>query len=299
MSAIEILAVIGIIGFVIFKQVRGEALRGKRAVLLPAILTVIGFTDLHATNGAHLQRADIICITIGAVGSVLIGLAFGAITRLESRGGYLWAQLPMWGLWLWGAMFAWRAVSYVLADAMHAHVAASSSTLLFSLGINRLAQAAVVVPRAMSMGVPFAPEKDGSSFLSGLFEKSGAQQVRGGNGYEPRGGYQQQSANAYDVRDVHDVHDVRDREEYERGSGRDSDRDRYGDNRYGDERDRGYYDGGRQYDRDRRDNGHEDRHHDHDHGHDRDRDRDRNRDGRHDRHQDRRDRRDRRDGDGW
>ena len=209
MSAIEILAVIGIIGFVIFKQVRGEALRGKRAVLLPAILTVIGFTNLHASNGAHLQRADIVCITIGAAGSVVIGLAFGAITRLESRGGYLWAQLPVWGLWLWGAMFAWRAVSYVLADSMHAHVAASSSTLLFGLGLNRLAQAAVVVPRAMSMGVPFAPEQDGSTFLSGLFENGGAQ---------PSNVYPQQQQNT--------AYDVRDREEYEQGYDRHHDRDR-------------------------------------------------------------------------
>jgi hypothetical protein len=252
MSAIEILAVIGIIGYVIFKQVRGEALRGKRAVLLPAILTVIGFTDLHASNGAHLQRDDIICITIGAAGSVLIGLAFGAVTRLENRGGYLWAQLPMWGLWLWGAMFAWRGVSYVLADSMHAHVAASSSTLLFGLGLNRLAQAAVVVPRAMSMGVPFAPEKDGSSFLSGLFDQGGARPVR-------------------EVREVRDVRDVRDREEYEQGYGRDT-----------------RYDDGRQnarYDYDRRDD--RDRHHDRDRDLDRNRDRDRH----HDRRQARRDRR--------
>lgn len=58
----------------------------------------------------------------------------------------------------------------VLAGATHAHVAASASTLLFSLGINRLAQAAVIVPRALRMGVPFAPEKDGTAFLGGLFD---------------------------------------------------------------------------------------------------------------------------------
>jgi hypothetical protein len=268
MSAIEILAVIGIIGFVIFKQVRGEALRGKRAVLLPAILTVIGFTDLHASNGAHLQRADIVCITVGAAGSVLIGLAFGAITRLENRGGYLWAQLPVWGLSLWGAMVVWRGFSYVLADSMHAHVAASSSTLLFGLGLNRLAQAAVVVPRAMSMGVPFAPEKDGSSFLSGLFDKGGAQPVRGA--YQP----QNTNTNAYDLRDmreVRDVRDVRDRDEYEQGQGRDT---RYDDGRQYDQRDQH-----NQYDYDRRD----------DRRHDRDRDRGGNRV--HDRRQARRDRR--------
>jgi hypothetical protein len=268
MSAIDILAVIGIIAYVMFKQVRGEALRGKRAVLLPAVLTVIGFTDLHASNGSHLQHADIICITIGAAGSVLIGLAFGAVTRLESRGGYLWAQLPVWGLALWGAMFAWRGVSYLIADSMHAHVAASSSTLLFGLGLNRLAQAAVVVPRAMSMGVPFAPEKDGSSFLSGLFEQGGTRQPAR-PAYQPQNSYQQ--PNAYDVRD---------REEYENDPARAYDRDRAydqdrDDNYRGGDRDRGYYDN-RQYDRDRRS------------------DRDRNHDRRHDRRQDRRDRRNRR-----
>jgi hypothetical protein len=171
MSALEIVAVIGVIGYIIFKQVRCEPLRGKRAVLLPAILTVIGFSDLRG-NGAHLQSADVACLIVGSAGSAAIGLAFGAITRLESRGGYLWAQLPVWGLWLWGGMVAWRGVSFAMAHAMHAHVAASSSTLLFSLGVNRLAQAAVIVPRAMAAGVPFAPEKDGKVFLAGAFDRS-------------------------------------------------------------------------------------------------------------------------------
>jgi len=172
MSAIEIIAVICIIGYVIFKQVRGEALRGKRTVVLPAVLTVIGYTDLHGEGGAHLSHADITCLVIGSAGSVLIGLAFGAITRLESRDGYLWAQLPLRGLWLWVALFAWRVAVVGIATSMHAHIAASSSTLLFSLGINRLGQAAVIVPRAMSMGVPFAPEKDGTSFAAGAYRRT-------------------------------------------------------------------------------------------------------------------------------
>ena len=177
MSGIEILAVIGVIGYVIFRQVRGEAVRGKRAVLLPAILTVVGYSDLHRNGGAHLSHADIACLVVGIAGSAAIGLAFGALMRLESRDGYLWAQLPIRGLWLWGAMVAWRVVVLILAESMHAHVAASSSTLLLSLGVNRLAQAAVMVPRALAMGVSFAPEKDGRVFMAGTFER----------GFTPRG----------------------------------------------------------------------------------------------------------------
>lgn len=170
MSALEILAVIGIIGFVIFRQVRGEPLRGKRTVVLPLILTVIGFSDLHG-NAGHLQRADVTCLVIGAAGSAVIGAGFGTMMRLESRNGYLWAQLPVRGLWLWGALLGWRVAMMALAGAVHAHVAASSSTLLFSLGVNRLAQGAVVMLRALAAGVPFAPEKDGTSFLASSFER--------------------------------------------------------------------------------------------------------------------------------
>ena len=165
---LEILAVIGVIGFVVYQQLCGQSLRGKRVVLLPVILTVVGFTDLTG-KGHHLTPADIVCLTVGAVGSVAIGLGFGGIMRLESRGGVLWARMPVYGLWLWAALLGWRGAVYVLAGVMHAPLAASSTTLLFTLGLNRLAQAAVVVPRAFAAGIPFAPEKDGRTFLADVF----------------------------------------------------------------------------------------------------------------------------------
>ena len=203
MSAIEILAVIGIIGYIIFRQVQGEPLRGKRAVLLPAILTVIGFINLHGNGGAHLTSADIGCLVVGVAGSAAIGLAFGAIMRLEGRGGYLWAQLPMRGLWLWAALVAWRVVVIFIATGMHAHVAASASTLLLSLGVNRLAQAAVIVPRAMTMGVPFAPEKDGKVFMGDTFAREFGARDGHGDDYEVRDGRR-----GYDSESGHDGYDT-------------------------------------------------------------------------------------------
>jgi hypothetical protein len=191
MSAIEILAVIGIIGYVISRQVQGEPLRGKRTVLLPAILTVIGFLNLHGSGGAHLTGTDIACIAVGTAGSAAIGLAFGAIMRLESRGGYLWAQLPLRGLWLWAALVGWRVLVMVAASGLHAHIAASSATLLLSLGVNRLAQAAVVVLRTMAMGVPFAPEKDGKVFMGETF-KRGLDDRRGFDGRAGQGTWESQ-----------------------------------------------------------------------------------------------------------
>jgi hypothetical protein len=41
--------------------------------------------------------------------------------------------------------------------------------VLVVIGLNRLGQAAVIAPRATRAGIPFAPEKDGSTFLGGGF----------------------------------------------------------------------------------------------------------------------------------
>jgi hypothetical protein len=165
-SWLEILVVIGVIGFVIYQQLAGQLLRGKRLIVLPAVLTVIGFLDLR---GHHLGSADIAWLAVGAAGSLLIGVAFGLITRLESRDGVLWGKMPPRGLWLWVALVAWRVVIMVLAHQTGAHVAASATPLLFTLGLNRVGQAAVIASRAMLSGIPFAPEKDGRTFLGGAF----------------------------------------------------------------------------------------------------------------------------------
>ena len=167
MSWLEVLAVIGIVGFVIYQQIAGQKLQGKRLVVLPVVLTIIGFADLHGAK--HLHPADYVWLAVGAIGSLLIGLALGAITRIGSRDGVLWAKLPLRGLWLWAGLVAWRGLIMVLAARSGAHVAASTTPLLFTLGLNRLGQAAVIVPRALRAGIPFAPEKDGSMFLGAGF----------------------------------------------------------------------------------------------------------------------------------
>lgn len=177
MSWLEGLLVIGIIGFVIFQQLAGQLLRAKRVVALPAVLTVVGFLDMR---GHHLGAADIVWLAVGAAGSVLIGLALGLITRLESRDGVLWGKMPLRGLWLWAALLGWRVLIMLLAARTGAHVAASTTPLLFTLGLNRLGQAAVIVPRAMRAGIPFAPEKNGRTFLDGAF---------GGRGHGAPGRY--------------------------------------------------------------------------------------------------------------
>ncbi len=168
MSVLTVFAAIGIIGFVIWQQVTGAALRGRRVVMLPAILTAIGILDLTGSK-ARPGPTDIALLAISACVAIAIGVALGAMTRLERRDGHLWAKLPKRGLWLWGGLILSRVVIAGIAHVADAHVAGGTSAILLTLGLNRAAQAMVIVPRAIAAGIPFAPEKDGQVFGASWF----------------------------------------------------------------------------------------------------------------------------------
>ena len=145
MSLLTVLAAIGIVVYVIGQQLAGTALSGKRLVVLPAVLVVIGILDLSG-NGSHPGATDIVLLSVSAVIAIAIGLGLGAMTRLERRDGYLWAQLPKQGLWLWGGLFVGRLAVTGIAHASGAHVAAGTAAILLMLGLNRAAQALVLAP---------------------------------------------------------------------------------------------------------------------------------------------------------
>lgn len=173
MSVLTVLAVIGILIYVIARQLLGSALSGKRAVVLPVVLSVIGVVEI---SGSHPGATDIVLLVVSAAFAIAVGLGLGAMTRLERRDGYLWAQLPKSGLWLWGGLLAGRLLISGIGDVTGAHVAAGTTAILLMLGLNRAAQALVVVPRAIAAGIPFAPEKDGSVFGAGWFADSTARE---------------------------------------------------------------------------------------------------------------------------
>jgi hypothetical protein len=166
-EVIRVLAVVAVIGYVIGRQLLGEPLRGKRVVALPVILAVAGAADLGA-HGRHVRPADVACLVVSGLIAVMIGLLQGRKMRLESRNGALWGQMPVRGLWLWAVLVGSRLVMTVIALAVGAKVAGSSAPMIMLLGINRIGQAAIVMRHALATGIPFAPEKDGRSFLSGF-----------------------------------------------------------------------------------------------------------------------------------
>jgi hypothetical protein len=174
---IDVLVVVAVAVYVIGRQLIGEPLRGKRVVVLPAVLAVVGASRLHG-HGHAVGAADVVLLAAAGAVAVAIGLAQGAVLRLSERDGGLWGQLPPRGLWLWAALIASRLLTTALAHACGAHVAASSAPIILMLGLNRLGQAAVIARRAYVAGIAFAPEPDGSVFA--LDRLRGARERRGG-----------------------------------------------------------------------------------------------------------------------
>ena len=157
MSALTIVAVVAILAYVIGRQLLGEAIRGKRLIVLPAVLTGIGILDLTKHN-VHATGSDTLLLAIGGAIAIAVGLAQGQLMHLEDRDGGLWGKLPLKGLWLWALLYASRGALIGIADAAGVHVAAGTQAELFILGLNRLGQAGAIALRALSAGIPLSAE---------------------------------------------------------------------------------------------------------------------------------------------
>lgn len=162
----EVIAVIAVVAYVIGRQLLGEPLRGKRLIVLPAVLAVVGVVELAGHSRHPAGLADVALLGCGALVAAFIGTRQGMAMRLQARDGVLWGQMPPSSLWLWLALVCSRVLIDVAGGALGAHVAASSTSILLTLGVNRLAQALVITRRAFAAGIPFAPERDGSTFLA-------------------------------------------------------------------------------------------------------------------------------------
>ncbi|HUA49707.1 MAG TPA: hypothetical protein VMA77_31030 [Solirubrobacteraceae bacterium] len=159
MSVETVAVVLGIMAYSIARQIAGEPLRVKRLLGLPAVLTVIGIVDVAKTR-APASETDIVLIGAGVVVNVAIGVYQGRLMRLECREGHLWGQMPPRVLWWWAAKIGSGVILDGIGHALGGGLAIASAVMLLRLGVNRLAQAAIVVPRALATGIPFAPETD-------------------------------------------------------------------------------------------------------------------------------------------
>jgi hypothetical protein len=161
-SPVTILLAVAAVGYVLWSRTKGQPLRSKRLLVLPVILTIIGITDLSGSSAPHLTPKDVAFVAVSVIISVALGAARGATIELYPQQGELWQRYRSSTVGLWIAIILIRVVLVGVASAAHASPGAGTDTLLLALGASLLAEAAVVGPRALSTGLPFAADEKGA-----------------------------------------------------------------------------------------------------------------------------------------
>jgi len=177
-SPLTIVLAVAAVGWVLWSRMKGQPLQAKRLLVLPAALTVLGITDLTGSSAPHLTAKDIGFLVVGVGLSAVLGAARGATIELYPHGGELWQRYRPATVALWITLIAAKLIVMVIAAAGHASAGGGTSSLLLALGVSLLAEAAIVAPRALSTGLPFAaghqdsgrpgPARSGPSPASGF-----------------------------------------------------------------------------------------------------------------------------------
>jgi hypothetical protein len=149
MTLTTVAIAIAIIVFVLARRLRGEAVAApKKLFLLPIVVGAIG---LHNLSHTKLNTVDIAVIAAGCALSLALGLIRGRLDKVTMVNG---APYMSWSV-ASVVIFAVNVLAKLALDAggvaAGGTAAALSSSILFSLGLTLLGEAAIVWLRAQSL----------------------------------------------------------------------------------------------------------------------------------------------------
>jgi hypothetical protein len=155
MNLLTGLLALAAIAYVLFRRLAGEPLEGRRLVVLPLVLLIVGVTQL---NGAHVTPLDVTLLVIGGAVAALLGAVRGLTVHVYAKGGHLWYRYRPVTIVVWAASLLLRLGQTVAGHALGADAKVMGAALLPVLGLSLLAEGMVVGKRALATGVPFAPQ---------------------------------------------------------------------------------------------------------------------------------------------
>ncbi|WP_433179568.1 hypothetical protein [Actinoallomurus sp. CA-150999] len=173
---VEIILIIGAVGYILARRLLGEPAEAKRMLLLPAVLAGVGLTDLAKVHQSPVS----IGFLVGSTAlSLVLGLLRGASIRVFDKDGIVYLRYTATTVVLWVINLAVRfGASVVLGVVDPTAEHAGSSGLMLTLGAGMLVEGLAVLSKAMrtSGRVVWAKGRDGapptmSSLLDGLQEK--------------------------------------------------------------------------------------------------------------------------------
>lgn len=166
---LEIVLILAAVGYVLVRRMMGEAAQVKRMLVLPAVLFVVGISQL---GSALHSPAAIVFLLVSAALSVGIGALRGASVRVSDRGGiafvnYTWVTVVLWVVNLvvkFGANFVFGHID--------PQAAALGNSLLVTLGLGMLVEGLIVLMRAMrtESQIIWTKDRSGAPVTSPTFD---------------------------------------------------------------------------------------------------------------------------------
>lgn len=144
-GTVEVVLIIAVIGYVLARRLLGEPAIGKRLLLIPAVLGVIGVTQVSV----HSVGA-VAFLGFSTVISVVFGLLRGMSVRTYEQNGIVMLRYTVMTLVLWVASIAARfGAGFVLGLVDSDAARSSNSGLMLAVGAGLLAEGLVVLTKAV------------------------------------------------------------------------------------------------------------------------------------------------------
>lgn len=173
---VQIVLIIAAIGYVLVRRFLGEPAQAKRMLILPAVLTVIGFTNLHGIAGSA-----IVALVVTALLSIGLGALRGASIKVYRQDGVVFMRYTWVTLVLWVLNVAVKVGATLLLGVFDQGAASAlGNTTMLTIGLGMLVEGVVALAKALRGGhqVIWEKGKDGaphrtSPFLDSLQDRIG------------------------------------------------------------------------------------------------------------------------------
>ncbi|HWC80573.1 MAG TPA: DUF1453 domain-containing protein [Pseudonocardiaceae bacterium] len=149
---VEIVLILAAVGYLLLRRVMGEPAQAKRMLVLPAVLTLIGLSDVSGVVKTPLSL--LFLVATGAI-SVVLGALRGVSVRIYQRDGLTFIRYTAVTVVLWVVNLAIKFGANLTLGAIDPKDAgAVSNSLLLTIGIGILAEGLVVLYRALRHDQP-------------------------------------------------------------------------------------------------------------------------------------------------
>jgi hypothetical protein len=166
---VEIVIIIAVVVYMLISRMMGQPAQAKRMLLLPAILTVVGVTQLSGVNSA----TSVLFLVATAAISVVLGAARGFSVRISLRDGVAFVRYTGLTVALWVLNIAVKfGANFALGAIVGKAAGGASNSIMVTIGLGLLVEGLVVLYRAMRADHPviWSQDRDGQRQMSPVLD---------------------------------------------------------------------------------------------------------------------------------